>query len=381
MSTPVRPRAEGQPARTAWARSLAAPVRDFIATETGSALVLVAAAGLALIWANVSASSYDEAFATHLSVRLGGDGISLDLRSWINEGLMTFFFLVVGLEAKRELDVGDLRERRRVAIPMLAAIGGILVPVAVYLAFNAGKGTAHGWGAAMSTDTALALGAVALLTPSSATRLRVFLITFAVFDDLAALIVIATVYTTHLSFVSLLVALALFGALILVRYLPFAVRRPLFWTLALALWVALLESGIDPVISGLAVGLVTSAFPASREDLERVTELARSFREQPTPDLARSAQLGVLSAVSPNERLQHRLHPWSSYVIVPLFALANSGVRLDGSVLGAALSSPVSLGIFVGYVAGKPAGVLAAAWLGSRPWLRGTRPTISWPVL
>ncbi len=381
MSTPDRSGTGAQPGRTAWARSLAAPVRDFIATETGSAVVLVAAAGAALIWANVAASSYGETFATHLSVQLGGEGVSLDLRSWINEGLMTFFFLVVGLEAKRELDVGDLRERRRVAIPMLAAIGGIVVPVAIYLAFNGGRSGAHGWGAAMSTDTALALGAVALITPRSATRLRVFLITFAVFDDLAALIVIATVYTTHVSFVALLVALALFLALLPVRYLPFVVRRPVFWTVALALWVALLESGIDPVIAGLAVGLVTSAYPASREDLERVTELTRSFREQPTPDLARSAQLGVLSAVSPNERLQHRLHPWSSYLIVPLFALANTGVRLNGSVLSAAISSPISLGIFFGYVIGKPAGVLAAAWVGSRPWLRGTRPTISWPVL
>jgi protein-disulfide isomerase len=145
--------------------------------------------------------------------------------------------------------------------------------------------------------------------------------------------------------------------------------------------VALLESGIDPVISGLAVGLVTSAYPPSRENLERVTELTRSFREQPTPDLAREAQLGVLSAISPNERLQYRLHPWSSYVIVPLFALANTGVRLNGSLLDAAAGSPISLGIFFGYVFGKPLGVLGASYLGSRRWLRGTRPTISWPVL
>ena len=368
--------------RTAWARNLAAPVRDFIAAETGSSMVLVAAAAIALIWANTPLRDvYQELWSTQLSVRIGGGGVTLDLRNWVNEGLMTFFFLVVGLEAKRELDVGDLRERRRVAIPMFAAIGGILVPVAIYLAFNAGRASAHGWGAAMSTDTALALGAVALLTPRSATRLRVFLITFAVFDDLAALIVIATVYTTHVSLVALAVALALFAVLFAARYLPFSGRRIAFWTLAAALWVALLESGIDPVISGLAVGLVTAAYPASREDLERVTELTRSFREQPTPDLARSAQLGVLSAISPNERLQHRLHPWSSYVIVPLFALANAGVRLNGSLLQAALTSPVSLGIFFGYVIGKPAGVLGASYLGSRPWLRGTRPTISWPVL
>jgi len=150
---------------------------------------------------------------------------------------------------------------------------------------------------------------------------------------------------------------------------------------AVAMWVALLKSGIDPVIAGLAAGLVTSAYPPSREDLERATALTRSFREQPTPDLARTAQLGVLAAISPNERLQYSLHPWSSYVVVPLFALANAGVHLNGAVLAAAVGSPVTLGIFVGYVVGKPAGILAASWLASRPALKGFRPTLSWPVL
>jgi Na+/H+ antiporter NhaA len=381
VSTPAGDGAEAQGGRTAWARNLAAPVRDFIATETGSAVVLVAAAALALIWANGPwRHSYGDVWGTRLAVQLGHSGVSLNLRNWVNEGLMTFFFLVVGLEAKRELDVGDLRERRRVAIPMLAAIGGILVPVAIFLLFNGGGAGAHGWGAAMSTDTALALGSLALLTPRSATRLRVFLLTFAVVDDLAALIVIATVYTTHVSMVALLVALAMFALLLGLRYAP-AGRRQASVVVAAALWVALLKSGIDPVIAGLAVGLVTSAYPPSREDLERATELTRSFREQPTPDLARTAQLGVLSAISPNERLQYSLHPWSSYLIVPLFALANAGVHLNGSVLSAAVSSPISLGIFFGYVVGKPTGVLAASYLGSRPMLRGFRPTISWPVL
>ena len=160
--------------RTAWARNLAAPVRDFLSTETGSAVVLLGAAIVALVWSNSPWSdSYESVWTTKLSIHLGGSGISADLRHWVNEGLMTFFFLVVGLEAKREFDLGELRERRRLAIPVLAAIGGMAVPVAIYLAFNAGGAGAHGWGAAMSTDTAFALGALALLTPRGDAAARV----------------------------------------------------------------------------------------------------------------------------------------------------------------------------------------------------------------
>ncbi len=368
-------------ARTAWARNMAAPVRDFLGTETGSAVVLLAAALLALIWANSPLRhSYQSLWSTHLEIRLGGGSVATDLRHWVNQGLMTLFFLVVGLEAKRELDVGELRERRRVAIPALAALGGMAVPVAIFLAFNAGGPGAHGWGAAMSTDTALALGALALLTPSTATRLRVFMLTLAVVDDLGALIVIATAYTTSVSMVPLIVAVALFAVLIALRYAPLW-RGQASIVVAVALWVALFKSGIDPVIAGLAIGLVTSAYPPSREDLERATALTRSFREQPTPDLARSAQLGVLAAISPNERLQYSLHPWSSYVVVPLFALANTGIRIDSHILSAALTSPVTMGVFFGYVLGKPLGVTSASWLASRRALHGTRPTLSWPIL
>ncbi len=375
------PDAAAQTGHTAWARNMAAPVRDFLGTETGSAVVLVAAALIAMVWANSPIRhSYESLWSTRLSIRIGGGGISADLRHWVNQGLMTLFFLVVGLEAKRELDVGELRERRRVAIPALAALGGMAVPVAIFLALNAGGAGAHGWGAAMSTDTALALGALALLTPSSATRLRVFMLTLAVVDDLAALIVIATVYTTSVSIVPLVVAVALFAGLVALRYAPMW-RSQLSIAFGVALWVALFKSGIDPVICGLGIGLVTSAYPPSREDLERVTELTRSFREQPTPDLARSAQLGVLSAISPNERLQYSLHPWSSYVVVPLFALANTGIHLSGQVLEAAVSSPVTLGVFFGYVVGKPIGIASASWLASRRALGGTRPTLSWPIL
>ncbi len=366
--------------RTAWARNLAAPVRDFLSTETGSAIFLLAATCAALVWSNVPGAHYESVWTTKLSIELGGSGVSTDLRHWVNEGLMTFFFLVVGLEAKREFDVGDMRERRRLAVPVLAALGGMAVPVAIFLAINAGGAGAHGWGAAMSTDTAFALGALALLTPRAATRLRVFLLTLAVVDDLGALVVIATAYTKHVSMTALLVAIALFAALLALRFVP-AWRRQLAVLIGIALWVAMFKSGIDPVIAGLAAGLVTSAYPPSREDLERATELTRSFREQPTPELARSAQLGVLSAISLNERLQYELHPWTSYVVVPLFALANAGIHVTDSLLSNAVSSPITLGIVIGYVVGKPVGIVGASWIASRPSLRGPRPPISWPLI
>jgi Na+/H+ antiporter NhaA len=366
--------------RTAWARNLAAPVRDFLSAETGSAAVVAAMTVIALLWANLDLHSYQSLWATKLSIRVGSAGISADLRHWVNEGLMTFFFLVVGLEAKREMDLGEFRDRRRIAVPVFAAMGGMIVPVTIYLAFNAGGPGARGWGAAMSTDTAFALGALALLTPRAATRMRVFLLTVAVVDDLCALLVIATVYTTRVSVLALGVAVALLAILLGLRYAP-VWRRPLSVAAGIGVWVAMFKSGIDPVISGLVVGLATTAYPPSREDLERATEAAYSFREQPTPELARSVQRGVLSAISPNERLQYSLHPWTSYVIVPVFALANGGVHITGTLLDDAMSSPITLGILLGYVVGKPVGIAGASWIASRPALHGPRPPVSGPLL
>ena len=172
------------------------------------------------------------------------------------------------------------------------------------------------------------------------------------------MLIIATVYSDDVELLPLALAVALFAGLIALRYAPAEWRTPAAVILGVAVWVALFESGVDPVIAGLAVGLVTSAYPPPRSELERVTELTRSFREQPTPELARSAQLGVTSAVSPNERLQYRLHPWTSFVIVPLFALANAGIDIDADLLRDALTSPITLGIVFGYVVGKPVGVV-----------------------
>ncbi|HEY7599874.1 MAG TPA: Na+/H+ antiporter NhaA [Candidatus Limnocylindrales bacterium] len=367
--------------RSAWARNLAAPLRDFLNTESAGAVALLGAAVAALLWANSPWSdSYDSFWHTQLSIEVGSDGISMDLREWVNQGLMTLFFLVVGLEARREFDVGSLRERRRLILPLMAAIGGMSLAVAIFLAFNGGGDGAGGWGAAMSTDTAFALGVLALVAPG-ATRLRVRLLTVYVFDDLIALLVIATVYSDAIELVPLAVAIALLVALAALRWAPVAWRAPLATLAAVAMWVALHESGIDPLIAGLAVGLATSAYPPARADLERATELTRSFREQPTPQMARSAQLSVTTAISTNERLQYRLHPWTSFVIVPLFALANAGIHLDGDLIADAASSPITLGILFGYLVGKPVGIAVAIWITSRPWVTGLRPSVSWPVL
>ncbi len=365
--------------RTAWARSLALPVRDFLRTESGGALVLLAGAIAALAWANVDAHSYATFWDKELSIRIGGAELAENLRGWVNDGLMTFFFLVIGLEARRELDMGELRHRRRIAIPLVAAAGGMVVPVLIYLAFNAGEPTAHGWGAAMSTDTAFALGMLALVARGFP-RLRTFILTVVVFDDLAALLVIAIAYSSGVSATWLGVAAGFFVCLLASRRLPIW-NAPLAVALGIATWVALHESGVDPVVGGLALGLSLSAYPPARTDLEQATTLMRLFREQPTAQLAREAQLGVTSSISDNERLQHRLHPWTSYGIVPVFALANMGIQINGDVLHSAATSPVTLGILVGYVAGKPAGILAASWLASRRRLGGLRLPVGWGTL
>ncbi len=367
--------------RTAWARNLGAPVRSFLSTETGGAAVLALAALAALLWANSPwRSSYESLWTTTLSIRLGSHVLMASLRQWVNEGLMTLFFLVVGLEAKRELDLGELRERNRLAIPVVAALGGAALCVGVYLAFNVGGSGAGGWGTAMSTDTALALGALALVTPSSATRVRVFLLTLAVVDDLVALIVIAAAYSEHIVPLALVIAGALFVVLILLRFVE-RWRDAAAVFVGIGVWLAMFESGIDPVVAGLAIGLVTSAYPPARGDLERATELTRSFREQPTPELAYLAQRGLTSAISPNERLQYRLHPWTSFLVVPLFALANAGIHIDGKLLSDAVSSPVTLGVVFAYLVGKPLGIVLGSWVGTRRMLGGARLAITWPAL
>jgi Na+/H+ antiporter NhaA len=363
--------------RTAWARSLQAPLREFLTTETGSSVVLLLAAVAALAWANVDLSSYESVWHTQLSVQVGGSAISQDLREWINSGLMTFFFFVVGLEVRRELDVGELRERRRLTLPVLAGLGGMAVPVAIYLGVNGGGSAAHGWGVAMSTDTAFALGMLALVGPRFPDRLRGFMLTIIVVDDVVALLVIAVAYSGEVTLGPLLISIGVFGSAIVA--LAFRIRHGLVYVLLAAVsWVALYESGVDPVVLGLAIGLITWAYPAGRGELERATDLFRSFREQPTPQLARSARSGLRAAVSPNARLLALYHPWTSYVVVPLFALANVGIAIDGGFLSRAYSSPITLGILFAYVLGKPVGILGASWLATKLSGGRLRPPVGW---
>jgi Na+/H+ antiporter NhaA len=363
-----------------WIRNLQTPLRVFLRTETGGALVLLAAAIAALVWVNVDESSYEAFWGMTLSIDLGGAGVALDLRHWVNSGLMTFFFFVLGLEARREFDLGELRERRRFALPLLAGISGMATAIAIYLAFNMGGSSARGWGIAMSTDTAFALGLLALVGGHLPDRLRVFILTVVVVDDILALVIIATVYTEHVKVSALLTALGVFGAVLVIRALR--VRRGLVYAvLGAATWVALLKSGVEPVVVGLAMGLLAYAYPAARSDLERAGERFREFREQPTPELERSAREELRSAISPNERLQLLYHPWTSYVIVPLFALANAGIAIDGGFLERALSSPITLGILFGYAAGKPVGILGVSWLVARLSRERLRPPVGWAAV
>jgi Na+/H+ antiporter NhaA len=366
--------------RTLWARNRSAPLRAFLQTESGSAGVLVAAIVVALGWANINMSSYESVWRTSLSVRLGTVGMTYDLRTWINSGLMTLFFLVVGLEARREFDLGDLRERRRFVLPFAAGLIGMAIPVAIYLAINAGRPSTHGWGVAMSTDTALALGLLALLGRVVPDRVRVFLLTVFVVDDLSALVVIAVVYSDRIVILPLSVAVAVFALLLVATALRMR-QRYVYAGLGIVIWAALMASGVDPVVTGLAIGLSASAYSPTRSDLEQATGLVRRFREQPTPELARSATAGLTSTLSPNARLQTFYHPWTSYVIVPIFALANAGIVLNGSFLADAYTAPVTLGVLVGYIVGKPVAVIGTSWAITRLSHGRVRPPVGWAAV
>ncbi|MFI7427777.1 Na+/H+ antiporter NhaA [Micromonospora sp. NPDC049836] len=363
--------------RTIWKRNLAPPLRAFLRTESGSAGVLVTAIVAALLWANIDLNSYEALWRTPLSLRLGHLELSRDLHTWINSGLMTLFFLVVGLETRREFDLGDLRDRRRFVLPAVAGVIGMLIPVLVFLAINHGGPGAHGWGVAMSTDTALALGLLALLGRGVPDQIRIFLLTVFVVDDLIALIVIALVYSDDIRMTPIVVAVAAFAVMLALR--AAGVRRGAAYApVAVVMWGALLVSGVDPVVAGLAIGLTAFAYSPGRAELEQVSGLFRSFREQPTPTLARTASIGLANTLSPNDRLQRIYHPWSSYLIVPLFGLANAGISIDGPFLAQAFTSPLTWGVLLAYVVGKPLAVIGTS--AGLTWVSGgrIRPAVGW---
>lgn len=363
MTTGVQP-AAGQ---SAWTRNLAVPLRAFLHTETSGGLVLLAASVAALVWINSPwGASYDELWSTELVVSIGEWSLGGDLHYWINDGLMAIFFFVIGLEVRREFDMGELRDARRAAAPLLAAVGGMLLPVAIYLAFTGGSDAARGWGMVMATDTAFALGVLAVAGRRASPRLRAWILTVVIADDIGVLLVIALVYTETVSLPALSAAALLLGTFVVVRRLGIG-GPPLYTLLAVAIWVATTKSGVHATLAGVVVGLAVSARPPERQDLEQVSEVARLFREQPTPELARAARRRVQQAISPNERLQYGLHPWSSFFVVPLFALASAGVRLDSELLSRAASSPVTVGIVLGLVLGKFFGIGLTTLVASHP--------------
>jgi NhaA family Na+:H+ antiporter len=350
------------------------PLLAFLATETGSAGILLAAAVLALAWANSPwSSAYADLWSTHVSLLPGHLNIDLSLRHWVDDGLMALFFYVIGLEIAREWAHGELRDRRAAALPAIAAFAGMAVPALIYVAFNAGGDGAHGWGIPMATDIAFVLGALALLGPRVPPGVRVFLLTLAIIDDIGAIAVIAVFYTQDLRVGWLAAAAAIVLAILVLRRMR-AWRGPAYAVAGVVLWFAVLRSGIHPTIAGVTLGLLTA-----------VSVPAAAATDAPEPEPEREAEATAPAAPaapvtdvpgprSANERFQAVLHPWTSYAIVPLFALANAGVGLGGGVLRDAIGSPVTLGVVVALVVGKLAGITVASLAAVRSGV-GTLPT------
>ena len=340
---------------------LSGPLGRFLRTESASAGMLLAASVIALAWANSGWSdTYFRLLHTKASVHIGSAQLSMDLQHWVNDGLMALFFFVIGLEVRREISMGELSDRRRVMVPIMAGIGGMVVPILLYLAVNPSGEASRGWGVVIGTDTAFLLGALALVGPAFSTQLRVFLLAVTVVDDIVAVSVIGIVYSETITAVALVVAAAALAVLPLLDRLN--VWRASFYAIVSAIaWVATFKSGVHASIAGMAAGLLVAARPPSRQEAEHATRLFRAFRQSPLPAMGRIATHGLARVVSVNERLQVILHPWVSFVIVPIFALANAGVDLRGGVLGEAMRSPVTWGVVVGLVAGKYIGIAVAA--------------------
>lgn len=363
------------------ARERLAVVRSFLKTEAGGAVVLLVATVAALVWANSPwGAGYDAFWATELAFRLGELELNHDLQDWVNDGLMAVFFLLIGLEVRREFDMGEFRERRRLAVPVIAAIGGMALPILIFLAVVRDPEASRGWAMVMATDTAFAVGVLALVGRRSSFRLRTFLLTLVIVDDVAAVTVIAVAYTSDVNLPALAIGIGLLVVMAVLRARGFQ-RSEVYVLLTLAIWLAASTAGVHPTVAGVAVGLLTSAYPPSRASLEVATGTARAFRQRPTPALARRATRSITMTLSPNERVQHALHPWTSFVVIPLFALANAGLDLSPELLGSAIESPLVLGIIGGLVVGKAVGIPIGAWLASRSWLGGAPLSVGWPSL
>ena len=328
-----------------------------------SALLLLCFTLIAIVWANSPwGATYDEFWDTEVEIVVGSFAAHLTLHQLVNDGLMAFFFFTVGLEVKREFTIGELTDRSRAAVPVIAAIAGLALPAAIFLLFNASTGHANAWGIVISTDTAFLLGAVAIIGPKFPARLRTFLLTLAVVDDIGALVAIAVFYNHGLQAVPLGIVAVLLVALALVRFLPVG-RGPAYAVLGFGLWLAVGAAGVHPTLAGVAVALLIPVFPPRRMEVERAAELTRAFRESPNTTYARAATRSLRDSISINERLQAAWSPYIAFIVLPVFALANAGVRLDPATLSDAVVSPLVWGIVAGLVLGKFVGITGATAL------------------
>jgi NhaA family Na+:H+ antiporter len=344
------------------------PLPDFLYTEAAGGVVVVAAIAAALVWANARPESYEDFWTTIFTIGFPDHHLSLTLRDWINEGLMAIFFFVVGLEIKRELVEGELREPRKAALPALAALGGMLVPALVYVAFNAGTAGGRGWGIPVATDIAIAVGVLSLLGSRIPSTLKLFLLALAIVDDIGAILVIALFYSRGIVWESAVAAVVVVVLMLVVRAL--GVRNILAYTvMGTAVWVLLYDSGIHATLAGVALGLLAPTRPFRPHDMVEPDKLA----DVSTVETAYETVVLAREAVSVVEWLEYRLHPLSSYVIVPAFALANAGIVVTGDTVDRAVSSPVTHGVVVGLVAGKLAGISSFTWLAAKLRL-GTLP-------
>jgi NhaA family Na+:H+ antiporter len=334
---------------------LLSPLRDFLATEASGAILLASAAVIALAWANSPWSgSYESLWSSRAGVTIAGHILELDLRHWINDGLMTIFFLVVGLEIKRELTEGHLSSRRAALLPGAAALGGMIVPALIYLAI-AGGTAPRGWAIPMATDIALAVGVLAVAGNRIPTSLRAFLLGLAIVDDIGAIIIIAAVYSSGVMWGWVAAAASGLVLTMIIRKLNIH-STWVYVIVGVVVWFSLHEAGIHPTLAGVALGLMAPSSARVQPDFidsEELVDLTDAHHAKATSEIARSS-------VSVVEWLQHVLHPWTSYVIVPIFALANSGIEISSDGLTEAIRSPITWGVFLGLLVGKPLGVLLA---------------------
>lgn len=359
-------------------RNLLRPVREFLDTEVAGAGVLLAATIVALVWANSPlGASYETLWATKLMIGLGRFVLEEDLRHWVNDGLMVIFFFVIGLEIKRELVEGELNELKKAALPAIAAVGGMVVPALIFLALNRGTDAAAGWGIPMATDIAFALGALALFGRRVPSSLRVFLLSLAIVDDVGAILVIALFYSEGIQAVPLLLAVAGIALVVLMRRVGIW-WVPIYVVVGTGIWLATLISGVHATIAGVALGLVTPAHPLDPASLERMPSPEHAGASWLKPEIARAAKLRVQEAVPVAERLAHALHPWTSYLVIPVFALANAGVTFGGTGAGEILASSVTQGVILGLVVGKVVGIWGFARVAQRLGVVRLPEGISW---